>query len=239
MASLNFSKERMALITGLLAGLSMLVYLSWMGAQAQAKVDKALKLVGSRRSVVIARRHVPVGGRLQARDTRSTLVVGQDIEPGAVSKVGEAVGQMVSQDIYAGEQILRSHLENGFMERAAGAIAPGKSAMAITRDDIAAAPTGIVPGDTVDVFGFDDSGGYGRRVKSLLVRGLGGMSPFAHSRKTGPESDIGAMEPTAVQGEGDLVVEVESWQAETLSAMAEAGKLRVSLRSSHSRDGGN
>lgn len=239
MASLNLGKERLALVTGLLAGLSMLAYLSWTGAQAQAKVDEALKLVGSRKSVVVARRHVSAGERLLAKDIRSTLVVGQGVEPGAVSKVGEAVGHMVSQDIYSGEQILKSHLEKGFMERAAGIIAPGKSAMAITGDDIAAVPTGIVPGDTVDVFGFNDSGGYARGVKNLLVRGIGGRRPFARSTKVAPRNDVSAMESAATRGEGDLIVEVENWQAETLSAMAEAGKLRVSLRSFRAGDGGN
>ena len=231
MASLNLGKERLALIVGLLAGLSMLAYLNWAGNQAQAKVDEALRLVGSRRQVLIARRHVRAGGRLLSKDVTYGLVVGQDVEPGALSRAPQAVGQAVSQDIFTGEQVLTSHLDKGSRGRAAGALAPGKGAVAMTSDDIAAAPAGIVPGDTVDVFGFENGGSYGRSLKNLLVRGIGGTPPFALSRNLVGARDI------AAPGQGDIIVEVENWQAATLTEMAEAGKLRVSLRSFRTQGG--
>lgn len=237
MASLNLGKERLALIVGLLAGLSMLAYLNWAGSQAQSKIDETLRLVGSRKQVLIARRHVRAGERLSSRDITYKSLVGQDVESGALSKTSRAIGQTVSQDIFAGEQVLASHLGQGSKGRAAGALAPGKMAVAMTRDDIAAAPTGIVPGDTVDVFGFDNGGSYGRSLKQLLVRGIGGTPPFALSRTLVGVRDMATLEQGGAPGQGDIIVEVKNWQAAALSEMAEAGKLRVSLRSFRNQGG--
>ncbi len=166
------------------------------------------------------------------------------IQPGAVSSLDEAIGQIASSPIAAGEQILKTKLlPPGKIGKSLSEITPtGKRAVSIPVDNMSSIANLIRPGDHVDVLALitmpettaqPNTKSSTTRLISLFqnveILAVGGeFVSYAEYGQAAKKEQAKA----ASAGGGTVTLALDPQEAVLLSFVQEHGKIKLDLRSS-------
>lgn len=101
------------------------------------------------KSVVVAARPIGVGARLTAADLKIVQVRSGDLLPNAVTKLEDAVGQVISVQRLTGDQVTKDMLGSEALSAIAAGLAPDHRAVAVTVTRSSGLAGIVRPGDIV------------------------------------------------------------------------------------------
>lgn len=209
--------------------------------QAQQAQQSAVAPAQQMVNVLIAQKDIPAQTPVTEGDLAFREIPVEYIQPGAVTSVGQAVGQITSVPIAAGEQLLRGKLlPPGKSGQSLSEITPeGKRALTITVDRMADVAALFRPGDYVDVLAFitPPPAADGSKVAppgpklvtlSQDVKVLAVGSQLASLPGVSPALKAG--EPKGASS-GTITLALSPQEAVLISFVQEHGKIKLTLRS--------
>ncbi len=145
--------------------------------------------VESMADVVVARRNMPAGTRLDPSLLEARQVPLQGVQPDAASSLAEIDGKLLTTSVVSGEQIVNRRLESRLSP---GPRPVGNQPISVTLSEPVGSPRPIAPGDLVDVVGVfsADSPGAGQSmlvahdVEVLAVEPSGDTAPSMAPKHT-------------------------------------------------------
>jgi len=167
------------------------------------------------------------------------------IQPGVVTSLDEAIGQIASVPIAAGEQILKTKLlPPGKIGKTLSEITPtGKRAVSVAADNMSSIASLIRPGDHVDVLAFialpektkqPNTQDSGPRLISLFqnIEVLAIGSEFTSSSAASQQAKKEQPAKTANAATNAVTLALDPQEAVLLTFVQEHGKIKLNLRSS-------
>jgi pilus assembly protein CpaB len=194
--------------------------------------------------VLIAGKDIPPQTPITPADISIKEIPAEYIQPGVVTSVEEAIGQIASSPIAAGEQILKTKLlPPGKIGKTLAEITPeGKRAVTVAVDNMSSITNLIRPGDHVDVLTLitvpeaanqSAAKGSNPRLISLFqdveVLAVGGE--FAPSEVAFASRKEQA-KPSGAASSNTVTLALNPQEAVLLSFVQEHGKIKLDLRSS-------
>ncbi len=216
------------------SGITFYLVRTYLNEQAAANVPTQQAEAIPTVQVTVAARDLPAGTIIQSgdlawqpwpdKDLRSEYVVQRNGE--GADQIDQFVGSVVRRAIVAGEPVTRGKVfrreDAGFL---AGALAPGKRAVAIKITAETGAAGFVLPGDRVDV------------ILSQEIRRRGGGMPMRTSetilhdvRVLAIDQNVNDVDVNAQLGK-TATLEVTPKQAEMIAVARTMGKLSLALRS--------
>ena len=225
-------RNRLTILVGVVLGL-IAVLLAHNYLEQQRRKIAQLSVGLEPAPVLIAKQAIEAGQILSTEMVELQGVPARFIQPYAESQVEQIVGKRTSVPIAQGEQILRTKLE---LPTAGATMAsktpPGKRAVTIPLDEIAAVGGFIRPGDAVDILWIatipqPDSGSQPITVtlfQNIRVLAVGEelLESDGRQPRRGREGERSGNSVTAA---------LSPEEAQLLAVAQEQGKLRLSLRS--------
>jgi len=209
--------------------------------QIQKEAKTAAKPSQKLAVVLVAQKDIPPQVPIAPADLAMKELPMEYIQPGAITSLDQAIGQITSVAITAGEQVLKTKLTPPTkMGTSLSEVTPeGKRAVAISVDNISSIAGLIQPGDYVDIFavisppvssGSGDKKSTSRVVpisQNIQVLAVGSefVAPpnMPQSKKKSSASSSGG---------GTVTLALTPQEAILLSFIQENGKIKLALRSS-------
>ena len=201
--------------------------------KAQAEAQQVTQSAQKMGVVLIAQKEIPAQSPVTPADLVFKEIPAQEINPGAVDSLDQAIGQITGVAIAKGEQILKAKLLSpSQISKSLAEVTPeGKRAVTVTLD--AASNMGLIkPGDYVDVLVLIAPPAAGTQKKeerqfsisqNVKVLAVGGEVIGAASSLTKKDQ--------AGSGKGLVALAVSPQEASLFSFLQEHGKIRLILRS--------
>lgn len=104
-------------------------------------------------NIVVAARPIGIGARLAAEDVKLVAIRSSDALPNSLTKVEDAIGQVISVQRLGGDQISKDMLGNSAISAIASALKPDHRAVAVTVTRSGGLAGILRPGDNVTVIG--------------------------------------------------------------------------------------
>ena len=192
-------------------------------------------------AVLVASRDIPTQVPITPSDLAVREIPVEYIQPGIVTSLDQAIGQIASAPIATGEQILKTKLlPPGKIGKSLSEITPaGKRAVSIPVDNLPSIANLIRPGDHVDVLALismpDSTNQATAKATSTTPRLI---SLFQDIEILAVGSDLTASaepakkEQTAKGTSGTVTLALNPQEAVLLSFVQEHGKIKLDLRSS-------
>jgi len=248
-------QKRLPLIIAIASGIWAIVLLNGYLSRKEAAIIEQVKRV-QRQSQPSARQPVQMAVALvagkdiqpQVPITPADLLIkeipAEYIQPGVVTSLDEAIGQIASTPIAAGEQILKTKLlPPGKIGKSLSEITPtGKRAISVSVDNMASIAGLIQPGDHVDVLALivmPETAGSRSGTKSstpslvplfqnVEILAVGGeIVPSAGAGSSAKKEQAKLSAPA-----GTVTLALDPQEAVLLSFVQEHGKIKLNLRSS-------
>jgi len=236
-----------AVFSGVLAILLLNVYLRNREAEIWQRVKEAQKQFQPTKPpektgiVLLAQQDIAPQTPITAEDLAIREIPVNYIQPGAVSSLGEVIGQIASVPIAAGEQILTTKLLSPVKvgKTLSEITPPGMRAVTVSVDKISSVAGLIKPGDFVDVFASisPPSGGEWAGIESKvphiipLFQGVEVLAVDIEFVTTRSEEDTGARAQRRPAGAETVTLALRPQEAILLSFVQEQGKIKLVLRS--------
>jgi Flp pilus assembly protein CpaB len=117
-------------------------------ARAIGELERKRDALGRSWPTVVARADLPAGSRIRAADVVAQTVRGATPQPAALTRVGEAVGRVVTVPVLRGGTVTARNLASRRRDGSDGVVPPGQRAMRVS------VPGALAPrvGDAVDVY---------------------------------------------------------------------------------------
>jgi pilus assembly protein CpaB len=232
-----------ALISGVLAVILINVYLKQKEKVIEKEKEKIALMSDNRKEVariLVAKRDIPQGTSIQEDMIEEREIPRQFVQPRAAVTLERVINRVASADIAKEEQILFSKLVMPTRESSlAMKTPPGKRAITIPIDNIAAVGGMIRPNDYVDVIGLipiPSQGADGKQelqtatvslFQNVLILAVGSSmsaSPQIEEAKRYKPEEKGALANT-------VTLALTPQEASLISFVMEQGKIRLVLRS--------
>lgn len=204
-----------ALLLALIAGGSAYYYLNQ--AQAQYLPDN---MVDTIRAV----QDIEPGAQITSAMVEKTKLPGNISNPKALRQTESVVGQVATQKIYTGEEVISDRLlGSGQKARLAYRIPSGRRAISLAVDEVSGVSGEIKAGDWVDITCFIETGdtSSSRMGSLLLLQNIEVLQAPEFSLKGANES--GKIART-------VVLAVTPYQAQAITLADNQGKIRLLLR---------
>jgi Flp pilus assembly protein CpaB len=117
-------------------------------ARAMGELDRKQEALGRAWPTVVARTDLPAGSRIRAADVVRRTVRGVTPQPAALTRVGDAVGRVVTVPVLRGATVTARNLASRTRDGSDGVVPPGQRAMRVS------VPGALAPavGDAVDAY---------------------------------------------------------------------------------------
>lgn len=184
MAGSIFAGKKGIIIPVALGIIAVLLSYQWLRQK-----ERQLLLRGQPVPVLVAMKDIPRMTRIGPELVKVQAVPRQFLQPGALTAVKEAVGQVTISPVLKGEQVLGTKLVSPGVETGLAIKVPkGMRAVTVATDEVSGVAGLIQPGNYVDVLGvFEFGDGKKSDQKSYTV--FQNVLVLAVAQNVGPESD--------------------------------------------------
>lgn len=220
MRGFNVKKIKiLALISAIITGLLLFLFLNSIGNQAEMQ----------KTSILVAAADIPANTPITAEMLTTAQLPSDSIVPGALSDSSAVVGKVSQEQIYTGEQILGKKLVAAGESRnttLAYAVEPGMRAITIGVDETSGIAYMIVPGNHIDILGYflNDTGAAKTSYTTMLLENI---TVLAVDKVLSQNGKVNSDSPAYTT----LTLQVTPAQAMQLSMAQSEGTLRAVLRS--------
>jgi len=211
-------------------------------AQSKQKPQIAQAEPVPKKVVVVAKKDIPAQGPVSAADLAMREIPIKYIQPGAVSSLEEAIGQIAAVPIAKGEQVVKTKLNPpGKTARALSQITPeGKRAINVVVKDASSVVGFIQPGDFVDVNALITPP---RPIEGLIMEDKVGTESLVQLFQAvevlavgGELGSVTEKKKSVRSGRGIITLALSPQDAALLSFVQEKGKIKIALRSADDRN---
>ncbi|RJP27410.1 MAG: Flp pilus assembly protein CpaB [Candidatus Omnitrophota bacterium] len=239
------SRQRLALIFGLVLGLLAIImlrsYVNDQRVKADQEARKKLQMIqANQTSVLVAKKDLPPGTPIDPEMFETKIIFNNEKAPRAINSLSRIEGMIVAIPIAKGEQIVIDKL---VYARGGGSLSDstpsGKRAISINVDNIASLAGMIKPGNYVDVIAMvalPMSAGEGRTSAQPVVMPLfQNVQILAVGQETSMSPQISSSSRYGKEEKRDVssivTLALTPQEANILSFVQEQGKIRLVLRS--------
>ncbi len=239
MAGSIFAGKKGIIIPVALGIIAVLLSYQWLKQK-----ERQLLLRGQPVPVLVAMKDIPRMTRIGPELVKVQTVPRQFLQPGALTAVKEAVGQVTISPVLKGEQVLGTKLVAPGVETGLAIKVPkGMRAVTVATDEVSGVAGLIQPGNYVDVLGVFEFGD-GKRSDQKGYTIFQNVLVLAVAQNVGPESDAAKARTMAeIEKAGGaarllrrpmastVTLALAPQQAQALVLGQSSGRLSLSLRS--------
>lgn len=182
--------------------------------------------------VVVARMEIPPKTPITREMVQQVEVPAASVHPHALRKLSDVVGKVAQEQLVDGEQVLNDRVVEQGTTRAGlpYRVPPGKRAVTVAVDEVAAVGWHLQPGDHVDVLGTVEAPGNDGMVTVVVLQDVEVLA-------VGKELELGRDQGKGKKSEVKTVtLAVTLSEARPLVLASEEGKVRFALRNPVDRD---
>jgi Flp pilus assembly protein CpaB len=240
----------MAVVSGLVAGLFMLLVLVQNNRARAREIEEARRKLGQQVTVLVTRRNIDANHILTEDDIAPRQFFQTDLPQGVslAQDAEDVVGRITNIPLFAGEPIYLDKLGAG-LKPVSALVPPGHVAFAMPISPDFAAGALINPGDVIDIIQVAGGTSFGTTpeattilFKQVEVLGIAGQYPYGGVMPTGKpateegSAGFGATSARTTQGEDAvrdkiLLLNLTPEQAVVLADAMEHSRLYVALHS--------
>ncbi len=242
-------QKRLPLIIAIACGIWAILFLNsylkrreneiWERIKQQQRQAQPAKPSVQMAVVLVAGKDIPPQVPITPSDLMIKEMPVEYVQPGVVSSLDEAIGQIASTPIAAGEQILKTKLlPPGKIGKSLSEITPaGKRAISIPIDNMASIANLVRPGDHVDVLAFISlpeitTQSAGKTSEPRLISLFQNVEVLAVGSEFSAATEPAKKEQAKTAAGGTVTLALTPQEAALLSFVQEHGKIKLDLRSS-------
>lgn len=147
------NKNVVMLLIALIVGAGAVYYANYFIEQQISAYKKQLESKQEMVEVVVPKRNLPRGTRIDPVDLATRAVPVDYVPSGVVTEAtySNAEGQRLNFDVHAGKPLMWAHLENGSVPTFSGKLPEGLRALTIRVDEVNSLSGFLQPGDKIDL----------------------------------------------------------------------------------------